>query len=123
MAKQWPQDDQPVDFSDLADSIQAAILFAYTIKRKNVDKSIPWTGYDIGSDEKVTCFGPDEQLSAKSLAYSLDDQGRTAFEEIIGLAIRLGIEQGRRVFKTSTCYTLEQLRLKFLDETQENRCK
>ena len=64
----------------------------------------------------MTCFSPDKQLSAENLKYSEDDQGRDALDEIIGLVFRLGVEQGRRIFKTSAVYKLEKMRLRFLDK-------
>jgi hypothetical protein len=84
----WPEKGGPATFAMLADSICAAIRFAYQLKRQNQDQDIPWTGPDIGED--------DEQLSAEMLALIEKDQGRDALDEIVGLALRLGIEQGRR---------------------------
>ncbi len=91
----WPKDDKPASFEDLADEIVAAIRFAYTLKRKNAGKSIPLAGPDA---PEGACVGSGSHcLSAENLAYSLDDQGREALDEIVGVAIRLGIEQGRRI--------------------------
>lgn len=95
--KPWPKDKSPVYFCDLADSIVSAIKFAYKLSRKNRGKSIPWKGYNIGKDDRATCLTPDEQLSAEGLEFNDEDQGRSAIEVIVGLAIQLGIEQGRRI--------------------------
>lgn len=98
-------------FSELVKPIKKAILFAYDLKRKNENKNIPYKGYNIGEKSLVTCFSPVETLRVKNLKYSLEDQGRDALDEIIAIAIQLGIEQGYRIFKDSTEYKLIQLRL------------
>jgi hypothetical protein len=95
--KEWPADEKPAYFEDITAPIIRAIKFAYALRRKNRGKSIPYNGLDIGKDSQATCLRAKEQLSAEQLAYSSDEQGRNALEEIIGLAVRLGIEQGRRI--------------------------
>jgi len=110
----WPKDDKIVSFVEITEPIREAILFAYTIKRKNKNRSIPWNGLDIGEDEKCTCFSPKDQFHLDNLRYSEDEQGRDALDEILGLAVRLGIEQGRRIFKNSIEYTCMKIRLDLL---------
>ena len=96
--KKWSnQKDETAIFSDLADPILKAIRFAYKLKRKNIDEDIKWKGYDIGENDKVTCFSPDEKFKVKSLAWALEEHGMDALHEIITVAIQLGIEQGRRL--------------------------
>lgn len=95
----WPENDEPADFSQIADPIVKAIKFAYKIKRKNENKDIPWHGLNIGKSERATCPGPFDGLSMENLKWSLEDQGREAIEELVGLAVQLGIEQGRRIEK------------------------
>ena len=107
--KQWPDDDKPTQFSQMADSICDAIRFAYSLDRQNEDLDIPWNGLNIGKEDRRTCHQPIEQLSTDTLACS-EDQGRDALDEIVGLAIRLGIEQGRRIFKDSTEYSMMKIR-------------
>jgi hypothetical protein len=112
--KKWPkQPDEPLPFPTIADPIVSAIRFAYDIKRKNVGKDIPWKGPNIGRRELSTCFPPDIQLSAETLGYALDDQGRDALEEIIGVAIRLGIEQGRRILRAEPEYQMLETKAKY----------
>ena len=98
MAKRrtWPKDGSPLMFDSLAEPIRKAIEFAYSIKRKNEDKRIPWNGPDIGYSERAACLSPKEALSKDNLAYSLEDQGYDALDTIIMLAVQLGMEQGRR---------------------------
>ncbi len=97
MNKPWPKDDKTVSFHEVTDPIMEALKFTHSIKRKNTAMDVPWKGLDIGESQKATCFVPDENLTADSLAFQLEDQGRTALEVIIGIAVQLGMEQGRRV--------------------------
>lgn len=101
---EWPADGSPASIEDLIAPIYAAITFAYELQRRNVDQDIPWAGPPIGEDERANALAAHDQLRAWSLDYSLNDQGRDALTEIIGLALRIGIEQGRRIFKTSSEY-------------------
>jgi hypothetical protein len=94
--KQWPENDKPARFQDIVDPIVKAIEFTYKMERKNERKNVPWNGLDIGEHQKVTSLRPRESLSAKQLAYDEEDQGRSALEVIVGLAVQLGAEQGRR---------------------------
>jgi hypothetical protein len=120
----WPdKDDEPAMFEPIADAICNAIRFAYKMTRQNINKDIPWSGPNIGSEEKATCHQPIEQLSAKTLAYSLEDQGRDALDEIIGLALRLGIEQGRRILRSSLEYKMINISKNLNTEIQTNRIK
>ncbi len=96
--KEWPKDNKIVSFSELTEPITKAIRHAYAIKRLPL-RDIPWTGLELGKREKVNCFEPAEHLTAKNLDYSDQEQGRDALEEIVGIAVRLGIEQGRRAFR------------------------
>lgn len=93
--KPWPKDGSTVQFSDLVTSIEHAMRFAYILKRRNVSKNIPWSGYDIGDDMKTTSPSPADALTKDSLAWQLD-QGREAMEVILSFAVQLGIEQGKR---------------------------
>ena len=99
MMKVWNSEGKPENFSDLVNPLVDAIKFSYKLERKNEDKDIPYEGFDIGDREQISNLSPDELLKAKSLEWSKDDQGRTALEEIIGIAFQLGIEQGRRIDK------------------------
>jgi hypothetical protein len=93
--RKWPENDKPAVFEEIAIDICSAIRFAYKINRKNKNKDIPWSGVDIGRCSMN--LSPEEQFRAGSLANSLEEQGRDALTEIVGVALRLGIEQGRRI--------------------------
>lgn len=107
MVKSWPENNEPLSFDNLTAPLRKAFQFAYTLKRKNEGRSIPWTGPDQGKHAGYSLH-PTEQLSAENLRYSDEEQGRDALEELLGLALRLGIEQGRRITMTgSEVRTLE----------------
>lgn len=109
--KGWPENGEPADFSALADPICEALRFAYSLRRRNADVDIPWAGPEIGRHELATCHPAAHALSAENLRYSEEEQGRDALMEIVGLALRLGIEQGRRIsFGSSERQELELLR-------------
>jgi hypothetical protein len=112
--KQWPKDNKPVAFEELCDPLVQALAdivgngLVRTVKvkrkggygfRSNTSDlaTIEYAGYDIGSDDKATCSSPDYRLSGENLRHEWADQGRTPAEVIVGLAIQLGIEQGRRI--------------------------
>lgn len=97
MNKPWPKDGKHASFHEITGPIVKAIQFIYKLKRRNQEKDVPWKGLDIGESLKATCFVPDENLTADSLAYQLENQGRSPLEVIIGLAVQLGMEQGKRV--------------------------
>lgn len=85
-------------FDDLVQPILSAIRFAYSLRRKNRDKNIPYDGYDRPSILHV-CPSVTETFSSDYLTEVEEDQGRTALDEIIAVAVQIGIEQGRRLEK------------------------
>lgn len=88
----WPKDDAPVgDFEQLTNPLVQAVRFCYSLARKNEDKDIPYKGFD-GCYRRAS-----DQFAAENLRYSDEDQGRDALTEIIGYAVQVGIEQGRRI--------------------------
>lgn len=96
--KQWPDDDKPASFEDITDPLCAAVRFCYGLKRKNKDKDIPYRGYDIGKHCAHVALRAEEKFSVERLVgYSEEEQGRDALVEIMGFAVQLGMEQGRRI--------------------------
>ena len=91
--KQWPDDGSTVSFDEIAEPIIDVIKFAYSLERKNKGKSIPYDGYDIGKSIKHVSLSPDESLCADNLSFEND----SPLKIIIGIAIQLGIEQGKRI--------------------------
>ena len=102
--KKWPESGKPVPFEELVDSVRQCISHHYRLFRKNTHVPINYKGYDIGSGSKATCLSPDEALTLNMLEYDLKEQGRDALDVIIGIAIQLGIEQGRRIEHENTVW-------------------
>ncbi len=95
-------DEPEFRFTDLTDAVIKAIRTAYNLRRKNKEKDIAWTGPQFDKDNfsdhlAACCFSPEHKLTAENLRYSEEDQGRDALEEIVGVAVQLGIEQGIRM--------------------------
>ena len=95
--KEWPKDGGLFNFRDLVGPVRTAIEFAYRLERRNTGRSIPWDGPNVGDRTLVCGFSPVEKLRCDNLKYSDEEQGRDALTEIVGIAVQLGIEQGRRM--------------------------
>ncbi len=125
--KPWPSANKPASFDDITQPICDAIRFAYGNKRQNHDIDIPWRGLDIGKREKAIDLSPTERLTKENMAYRHDDQGETALETLIGLAVQLGIEQGRRLGREDTkswrlmAKTLAQFVLEDCKDDKDNK--
>lgn len=94
--KEWPENNEIVPAHELLDPLCDVVIEGYTLRRKDKNKDIPYKGFNLGKHELSSCMRPDELFTAESLAYILENQGRTLIEEVICLAFQLGIEQGRR---------------------------
>ena len=117
---EWPKDGSSLSFSDLADAVRKALRAAYSIKRKDRKRNIKWTGPPQGESCAHCCLAPADALTAESLKYNLDDQGRDALDVIIGIAIQMGIEQGRRNFKNSPEFSLMKTKLQLIKSAVED---
>ena len=93
----WPMNDEPADFDLLIEPFKKALRFAYSMRRKNEKKDIPYRGLPLGHDERVCSIGPEERFTAESMAYDKDDQGRDAIEVILCCMAQISVEQGRRI--------------------------
>lgn len=98
----WPENGAAVALDDLAQPICEAIRFAYELRRKNRKRDIPWDSFE--TPESAHGHNIRETLRAEHLRYSDENQNRDCLEEIIGCAIRLGIEQGHRMAHSSSEY-------------------
>lgn len=95
----WLEDDGIANFPELVGVIKDTIRQCYTIQRKNENKDVDWKGPDLPESLKSSSLPFDEALQVHNLKYDKEEQGRNAIDIIIGIAIQLGIEQGRRIYK------------------------
>jgi hypothetical protein len=93
----WPKDNETVSFWNLTGPVCFAIRQAYELVPKDYGKKIVWSGLTLPKNMKVTSLEFDERLIRKQLEYEEEDQGRDPLEVIVGIAVQLGIEQGRRL--------------------------
>ena len=85
-------------FDDLCDATRDAILQAYRVQRRKRCKGVKWEGPSLTSlSLLVGGLSIEEALSEEMLKYDEENQGRDPLDVIIGVAIRLGIEQGFRM--------------------------
>lgn len=95
--KKWPKNNVPVSFDILADSICNSIRQAYELKRINSSIPIPYEGYELPDNQLITNSKIREQLKPENIAWLKEDQFMDELQILIGIALSLGIEQGRRV--------------------------
>ena len=107
--RQWPENDEPAFFDELVKGVREAIKFAYKVERKNYGLDIPFIGPEAPAP--VMGFSGSKRLTAAHLKTSLEDQGRDALAEIIGVAIALGFEQRRRADKQDRVPRAESAKL------------
>jgi hypothetical protein len=91
-AGEWPKDNTPAPFGALVDPFRDALSAAYTLTPKP-RRDIPYTGYDAPGHALSVA----ECLTADALDYEEFDQGRDPARVILACAVRVGIEQGRRI--------------------------
>ena len=84
MLKQWPADGSTVSFGDLVDPLRKVL------------RRGEYAGYDIGEREKAGCLSPDEALAPEQLD-RYRERGTDRAAVVLGIAVQLGIEQGRRM--------------------------
>jgi hypothetical protein len=102
---EWPEDGSPLSLEeDLTPPLCQAVRFAYALQRRNRDADVPWDGPEIGDDEQANAPLTKCLLKHERLSESETEQNRDALTEIMGIAIRIGIEQGRRITKNSSEY-------------------
>lgn len=95
--KKWPKDNKVEDFDKLITPVKKALKTAIKDGHKVYENGIGYDGYENGRYEQATCPTPDKALSADSLEYGLNEQGRDVFDVILTIAFQLGVEQGRRM--------------------------
>ena len=89
----WPAKNKCADFERITEPL-ARWFRAHQDGRVETYEGLP-----LGQREAAGALQPVDALTTESLAYNLDEQGRDVFDVVIGLAVQLGIEQGRRLQK------------------------
>jgi hypothetical protein len=89
--KTWPKAGNSVDFESLTAPLAQWLR---THAQGVIEK---YDGLPLGEIESAGCLQPADALTQESLDYNRTHQGRDAFDTVIGLAVQLGIEQGRRL--------------------------
>lgn len=90
--KRWPDNGAPASFEALVEPL-AKWLRAYV----NNGRVETYDGFPLGEREAGGALQPVDALTFESLKYNFDNHGRDAFDAVIGAAIQLGLEQGRRL--------------------------
>lgn len=96
--KPWPEDGKPDSLDAIVRPLRKAVRAAYKLQRKNPRKDIPWTGHNIGKSALAVSYGPHERLTVPHLQRAAES-GRDAMEEILAIAVQLGVEQGQRIMR------------------------
>lgn len=96
MSKPWPSDGSPVEFTSIIEPLRDVVKQLYDLQRRSL-KDIDYKGLDLGQNEKVICLSPRDSLTVENLQYAEDEQGRDPMTTVLCIAVRLGIEQGRRL--------------------------
>ncbi|MHA2280096.1 MAG: hypothetical protein ACXAC5_04370 [Promethearchaeota archaeon] len=118
---EWPEDGKAMCFEALSDSVREVVRHCYTLSRKNKKKDVDWKGPSLPRCMQATCLSFEDNLKAESLEYQLHDQGRDAMEVIIGIAIQLGIEQGRRALKEEVLKEVKYMEMYLVGLSAEYR--
>ena len=63
------------NFDEMSDACQKALKFAFTLRRRNEGKDIPWFGPNYSPANHAS---PADALTAANMAYAEEDQGRDA---------------------------------------------
>lgn len=105
----WPKNGRHMCFVKLTEPVYLAIREAYSLTLQEYGESIKWTGPELPQSMGATCLPYDELLTREQLEYDEQDQGRDPLEVIVGIAVQLGMEQGRRLAKEDLKTSLELL--------------
>ena len=117
----WPEGDEVADFESLVTPVIDALKQVYILDRRGHGGfDVKWSGPTLGRTERVTSLSFDNALTKENLEYSEHDQGRDPLTTIIGIAIQLGIEQGRRIHKKDLTFDIRMAKLLFEGLEQKN---
>ena len=95
--KDWPKDKNETVYVDhLLDPLHSSLLAAIAGGPSVYFTGIPYDGYNIARQDLVASYSPEERLTAESLTWWLEGQGKDVYSQILLIAFQLGVEQGRR---------------------------
>ena len=99
ICKKYPNSNgaQVYLYDSIIQSLMTEFHAAFNLNRKNKAKDIPYIGYPNGCKSRAGCLEPEERLSAESMKYDEEDQGRDGLEVIIGTMTTVVSEQGSRM--------------------------
>lgn len=96
--KDWPKKKaEVVSIEDITTPIRDFLLKTHSITPKELKKLPGWTGFADTGPTGAACSPTrvSEMLSPSSLAYHAE-RGRDLLDMVILIAVRMGLEQGRR---------------------------
>ena len=95
----WPKNNETARFSDLTGPVVNLVRQAYSLKLNapTFTHGLKWRGPSLPESMGATCLEFSDAVSAEQLRHDTADQGRDPLEVIVGIAVQLGIEQGRRL--------------------------
>ncbi len=95
----WPKNDKTLSFWELTDPVVDLVRQAYFLDPNltAVRGGLDWKGPSLPKALAAGCLPFDVAVNAENLRYDDEEQGRDPLTVIIGIAVQLGIEQGRRV--------------------------
>lgn len=91
----WPANDKPADFEDMAKPIERVFRQAFEPKKKKV--KLTYSGLGIGHSN-ACAIDFNAAIDETNLQLSAE-QGRDTLSVLIEKTIQVGIEQGRRLEK------------------------
>jgi len=117
----WPKDGTEMSFYELTAPVIDALKQVYDFEAcRYPSVDVHWNGPELPKSMRATCLLYDERLTAESLRYDEEEQGRDPLEVIIGIAVQLGIEQGRRIHKKDLTLDIKMAKLLVQDLEQKN---
>ena len=94
--KAWPKDGSAVGFNNLSDPLCELLKEAIRKGDEVYKGGLIYKGFDLGETLKMSNHSPKEIFLPENLLSNKINKSITVFDEIIFLAIQMGIEQGRR---------------------------
>lgn len=105
----YPKEDSNVYFEDLVEPFVKMVRKAYSLRRINRKKAVPYSGYPNGFDTRDGTSEPWRRFQVESMKYDEYDQGRDAIRVIVGMMFTVISEIGCREIRRAVlnvCATL-----------------